>query len=136
MNRFRILIGVFILSCGLLILLPVAYASPLSGVGSLPYLPDDRAFELVMVTPVLLPVLIILTVVLALFATVFSSESTTHRGDVATEDPVEVLKQAYAAGEITHAEYERRLKLLLDVDSMAAAKERLEWLETDEHERH
>lgn len=63
---------------------------------------------------------------------------TTERSDDASEqpqgDPLEVLKERFATGEITIEEYERGLELIVDVDDPAEGLRRVSWLDDDETE--
>ena len=156
MKPVRVAIGGLTALCVGLIALPLLYAFPIAGVGSLPMVSDDRAFDLVMLTPVLLPIAIISAVGLISFEYVIRGSS--DRGEsvasgvadrstgVRTEgdesewtasqsDPLEVLKESYATDEITHEEYERRLQVLLDVDSSDELQQRLEEVTNDDRTR-
>ena len=156
MKPVRVAIGGLTALCVGLIALPLLYAFPIAGVGSLPMVSDDRAFDLVMLTPVLLPIAIISAVGLISFEYVIRGSSdggesvasgvADRSGGVRTEsddskwtasqsDPLEVLKESYANGEITHEEYERRLQVLLDVDNSDELQQRLEEVTNDARTR-
>lgn len=137
---------------GVVILSPMLIATPIGGFGSLPFFGTT---SLVFFLPVAMPILILLLIVTIVagddstewpkdgalsdsFESKFDSQGQTQptdRSPIDTsydgKDPIEILRDQYTNGEITHQEYERRLQLLLDADELDDLKERFEWMDED-----
>ena len=142
MNLLRLSIVVFVFVLMALIALPLLYTLSLASGWGFPFLSDDGAFRLVMTVPMLLPFVIMLFVfvMIVLAPDWADSEPTSPDGfeptssnrfdsthtTPETADPLDVLQETYVNGEITHEEYEQRLQLLLDVDSIDELQERFE----------
>ena len=147
----------------LVIFAPLLLATPIGGMGSLPFFGGD-AIWMVTFLPILLPVLILLFVATILLAQSEDSTSVTSNENMVSAtpntvvqptqtrparsqpqqtntstaseydgtDPVEILRERYANGDITHEEYEMRLQVLLDADDTDELRERIEWASEQE----
>lgn len=109
-------------------------ASPVGGMGSLPLLGFMGGIQLVTMLPLLVPFLLFTFVVLHIAAMLgygtssTDSTETTAQSTVHDGDAVEVLKQKYSAGDISHDEYERRLRVLLDTEDADDVLDRIDSL--------
>lgn len=148
MKAVEVLQIVLLGALGVVILLPMLALMPIGGFGSLPLLgPAAVPFATVVI-----PLLMILFV-----ATMFvgDDDADDGRSGRSTRDalpqshavsgdqqptaeydgknPLEILQDRYASGELSHREYERRLQVLLDADDANELRARLDGL--DDHDR-
>lgn len=148
MKAVQVLQIVLLGALGVVILLPMLALMPIGGFGSLPFLGSAA----VPFTTVLAPLLVILLVA-TLFVT--GGDAGDVRSEWSTQDaptqsqaasrelqpkaeydgknPLEILQDRYASGELSHHEYERRLQVLLDADDADELRARLDGL--DDHDR-
>jgi len=95
------------------------------GISLLPLIIGSGAFQYISILMWVLPIIVPLLIVGIVLFAIMSADSTATAPSTATGDPLEVLKNRYARGEITVEEYERSLEILLDVNSPKEASRRL-----------